>query len=109
MNPPTKKATWHEAKMAEQLYAACETKRAKTKPVNANSYDGAFEQNWQGIDVLRNDLGDRLSKGNCSHKLVVVMGWNTPQGNAVQNFNSILSHLLDETEAQRKIEGVHRK
>lgn len=77
---------------------------------------GDFERGWSGVKVLRDRLGNDLTppkdkkqmngekeKPPYSHILVIVMGWNTPQGEALQNFNSIVGHLLDEVDERRRI------
>lgn len=67
---------------------------------------GAFESSWEGIAALRKDLGKSIADDGYTHILVVVMGWNTTQDNAVDNYNSILGHLLDEVESRRKMRSV---
>lgn len=61
----------------------------------------AYRNSWRALERLKAALAKDLAEGGYSHIFVVTMGWNTPQGEAVQNFNSIIGHLLDEADAQR--------
>lgn len=58
----------------------------------------AYHQSGEAIMDLRSDINRHANRNKFTHILVMVMGWNTPQSNAVQNFNSIMGHLLDEYE-----------
>lgn len=53
----------------------------------------AFPNSWIALDALRSDLKASLATKRYTHAIVIVMGWNTPQTEAIRNFNSILSHL----------------
>lgn len=59
--------------------------------------DNAFSESWIALDVLTQELEQQISARDATtsytHAIVVVMGWNTPQFEAVRNFNSIVSHL----------------
>ncbi|MBB2918193.1 hypothetical protein [Cupriavidus alkaliphilus] len=57
----------------------------------------AFPDSWTGLDVLAKELERQFSERDAAsaytQAIVIVMGWNTPQLEAVRNFNSVLSHL----------------
>ncbi|WP_192457546.1 hypothetical protein [Musicola keenii] len=58
----------------------------------------AFEGSREGLQALKTALLASIDEHNRSghpytHAIVVVMGWNTPQIEAIRNFNSIMSHL----------------
>lgn len=51
-----------------------------------------FDASDDAVSLLRKELAD-VDPASYTHVLVVVMGWNTPQVEAVQNFNSVASHI----------------
>lgn len=61
-----------------------------------------YEKSWQAMDslrtVLKEDISDRLTTDDTAddytHIIIVVMGWNTNQEEAVRNFNSLGSNLI---------------
>ncbi|MCU0092860.1 alpha/beta hydrolase [Pseudomonas koreensis] len=53
----------------------------------------AFVSSWSALDSLQNSMHEKLLKGGYTHIVVVVMGWNTVQEEAVRNFNSILLNM----------------
>ncbi|WP_156472902.1 hypothetical protein [Pseudorhodoferax sp. Leaf265] len=59
------------------------------------SADRAFQDSRLAIGALQEEIGQQLASGkaNYTHLLVVVMGWNTEQIEAVRNFNSVVSHI----------------
>ncbi len=63
---------------------------------------GAFPASWTAIDELRERLIRDLRDPRHGYTdiLVVVMGWNTAQEEAVGNVNGIVGQLLDEAQAQ---------
>ncbi len=106
-----KMVTWDNKRAGRHLFAGCadEVKANENKKVNENK-KGAFVQGWKALKTLRKNLRDTLKpKNGYTHILVIAMGWNTPQDNAVQNYNSFIGHLLDEVEAECKRRGVARK
>jgi hypothetical protein len=55
----------------------------------------AYEDSWKALGVLRAEI-ERLFSHSArpyTHVVLVVMGWNTPQVEAVQNFNAIASQI----------------
>lgn len=91
-------APWHDDRMAQQLFPGCEG-----NPPASYRFT-PFARSWDGIESLRESLSRDMTE-EYSHIIVIVMGWNTPQYNAIQNFNSIVSHLVDEVETQRRGEN----
>ncbi len=63
-----------------------------------DSTAGAYAASWQAIDKLRVALTDDLRTGRYTDIIVVVMGWNTAESEALQNVNSFVGHLLDEAQ-----------
>lgn len=112
-DPGNSDATWDKAEVARQLFASCGSdqntkvsapennihKRAEGCRNHQSDYTTPFQMSWAAIDALCKDLTMTI-KDDITHIIVIVMGWNTPQDNAVQNYNSIMAHLLDEYEAR---------
>lgn len=55
-----------------------------------NSYQSAFADSWTAIDVLKDALRRDAASGRYTHLIVAMMGWRTPQEEAIRNFNSIV-------------------
>lgn len=53
----------------------------------------AFRKSWKALDILKEQIDQRLRDGAFTHILVVTMGWNTDQEEAVRNFNSIYKNI----------------
>lgn len=97
----------HEA--GGQLYPPCdETRTPKPSEAYANGWTGLARLKT----LLKDDLTPRSQRNGderateppnhqFSHIFVVVMGWNTPQGEAIQNFNSIIGRLLNDVDERR--------
>lgn len=54
----------------------------------------AFSQSWIALNDLGTSLKERLAGDRYSHVVVIVMGWNTIQEEAVRNFNSLAANLI---------------
>jgi hypothetical protein len=54
------------------------------------TYRSAFADSWRAIDVLKEALRDDAASGNYTHLVVAMMGWRTPQEEAIRNFNSLV-------------------
>lgn len=53
-----------------------------------------FKESWAAIDRVRKVVQEELRPGNkYTHVVVIVMGWNTQQIEALQNINSIVDRL----------------
>jgi len=52
-----------------------------------------FSGSWQAIQGVKQALKRDLESGNYTHLVVIVMGWNTQQTEAIQNFNSLVDRL----------------
>ncbi|WP_419736084.1 alpha/beta hydrolase [Pseudomonas sp. COR18] len=50
----------------------------------------AYRSSWLGMDTLRDSLSADIKSQAYTHIIVVVMGWNTVQEEAVRNINSII-------------------
>lgn len=54
-----------------------------------SSYRSAFTDSWGAIDTLQAALQADAATRRYTHLLVMMMGWRTPQEEAIRNFNSI--------------------
>lgn len=53
----------------------------------------AFEKSWDAVSLVKKTLSDRLAEGKYTDVIVISMGWNTNQIEAVQNFNSLVHQI----------------
>lgn len=53
----------------------------------------AFDKSWDAVRLLKETLADRLARDKYTDVIVISMGWNTNQIEAVQNFNSLVHQL----------------
>lgn len=74
--------------------------KAQAKPGNPVDCHGrpvadldVFDESWTAIRKIRDKLADDLDKGSYTDLVVISMGWNTNQVEAVQNFNSLVHQL----------------
>lgn len=58
----------------------------------------AFRSSWKGMRTLENALSTDIESHNYTHIVVVVMGWNTVQEEAVRNINSIIRGIKHASE-----------
>ncbi|MDQ0072522.1 hypothetical protein J2W34_004327 [Variovorax boronicumulans] len=78
--------------------------------LNKNSIDAAYKRSEnpkamqlervEGIGLYEKEKGVEYKK--YTHVIVVVLGWNTPQEQAVRNINSIAISLINERNAKRE-------
>lgn len=47
-----------------------------------------------GLSALKSNLKHDLKSGAYSHILIIVMGWNTSQSDAIRNFNDITGNII---------------
>lgn len=64
------------------------------------STSNAYNDSVIALEVLKSELESQklLDGKNYTHVLVVVMGWNTRQIEAIQNYNAIVSHIKHASE-----------
>ncbi|MDH4290062.1 MAG: hypothetical protein OEW27_08745 [Aquincola sp.] len=55
-----------------------------------STYRSAFSDSWSAIDALKEALSEDAATGNYTHLIVAMMGWRTPQEEAIRNFNSLV-------------------
>lgn len=55
-----------------------------------STYRSAFADSWIAIDALKAALREDAATGNYTHLVVAMMGWRTPQEEAIRNFNSLV-------------------
>lgn len=53
----------------------------------------AYKNSWAALAQLEKSMAKRIQKGSYSHIVVITMGWNTVQEEAIRNFNSIVSSM----------------
>lgn len=53
-----------------------------------------YKNSDAGLLALKNNLKHDLKSGAYSHILIIVMGWNTSQSEAVRNFNDITGNII---------------
>lgn len=61
-----------------------------------------YKNSDSGLTALKENLKHDLESGAYSHILVIVMGWNTSQSEAVRNFNDITGNIITASFEQRK-------
>ncbi len=61
------------------------------EPINA------FKNSWDALKELKNSILNRVKENTYSHIIVITMGWNTTQEEAIFNFNSILSNMKEQS------------
>lgn len=80
---------------AETAPQASDWKNCERQPVALQA--DAMQASWQAVRNIRQELDATLSRhpDRYTHVLVMVMGWNTVQTEAVQNFNSLYLALKE--------------
>ncbi len=53
----------------------------------------AFTKSWSALDILKREMNEKLASGGYTHVMVIVMGWNTDQEEAVRNYNSLVKNI----------------
>ncbi|HFP9327710.1 TPA: hypothetical protein ACT1UT_002687 [Raoultella planticola] len=61
-----------------------------------------YKNSDTGLNALKDNLKHDLKTGAYSHILIIVMGWNTSQSEAVRNFNDIAGNIITASLEQRK-------
>lgn len=74
----------------------CERNPIRAQSQDENPYVDAMQASRDAVQIVRKNLDTALqNSSDYTHVLVVVMGWNTLQAEAIQNFNSIYLSLKD--------------
>jgi hypothetical protein len=55
------------------------------------SPQNAYLSSWKGMDILKQKIDEQIDQ--YTHVVVITMGWNTVQEEAVRNFNSMMKNL----------------
>lgn len=55
-----------------------------------SEYQSAYADSWRAIDALKASIDRDLASGQYTHLIVAMMGWRTPQEEAIRNFNSLM-------------------
>ena len=53
----------------------------------------AYVGSWNALDLLKQDIHNKIQNGSYTHIFVGMMGWNTDQEEAVRNFNSVAKNV----------------
>lgn len=53
----------------------------------------AYNSSWDALNVLADTLNNRIQQNSYSHIVVISMGWNTMQKEAIQNMNALLGNI----------------
>lgn len=61
-----------------------------------------YKNSDKGLAALKDNLKHDLKTGVYSHILIMVMGWNTSQSEAVRNFNDIAGNIINASLEQRE-------
>lgn len=61
-----------------------------------------YKNSDAGLNALKDNLKYDLKTGAYSHILIIVMGWNTSQSEAVRNFNDIAGNIITASLEQTK-------
>ncbi len=73
----------------EQLAETCK-EMGQPVPISPKH---AYKKSWYALEILRTSLEKRLRTGKYTHIIVIIMGWNTVQEEAVRSFNSIIKNI----------------
>ena len=60
----------------------------------------AYKKSWKALDILRQSMERQLRAGRYTHIVVITMGWNTVQEEAVRNFNTIIRNIKEAADRQ---------
>jgi hypothetical protein len=60
---------------------------------DVSRYRTAFADSWSAIDTLKQALDSDAASGRYTHLVVAMMGWRTPQEEAIRNFNSLMRSI----------------
>lgn len=88
-----------EAPLDQPLFERCPSGTTASAISPEAPSPKVFERSWDGLRALRSDIEEQ--RGEFSHIMIFVMGWNTPQHEAIQNINSLVGNLLDVVDAKR--------
>ena len=73
----------------KQLVESCKEVGTPT-PIPPNH---AYKMSWDALELLRKSIERRLRTGKYTHIIVIIMGWNTVQEEAIRSFNSIIKNI----------------
>lgn len=71
-----------------QLARACAD--AAPAPLDTRA---AFSDSWRALDTLKEVLAKKIDSKKYTDLVIITMGWNTAQEEAVRNFNSIINSM----------------
>ncbi len=55
----------------------------------------AYKRSWQAMDALERSIEERLKTGGYTHVIVLTMGWNTVQEEAIRDFKTIIKYIKE--------------
>lgn len=59
----------------------------------------AYKGSWDALDALSSAIKSRLQQNNYTHIVVISMGWNTTQEEAIENVNALLGNIREASQA----------
>ena len=59
----------------------------------------AYKGSWDALDSLSTALKSKLQQNSYSHIVVLSMGWNTTQQEAIKNMNTLLGNIREASQA----------
>ncbi|BBU30268.1 hypothetical protein BTHE68_40020 [Burkholderia sp. THE68] len=72
-----------------------ENSLASAASFQARSIDTLYGDGLAALKPLENQLTQDVQRDGYTHLLVVVMGWNTSQDEAIRNFNDIVGNIVE--------------
>ncbi|MFZ2406439.1 MAG: alpha/beta hydrolase [Methylobacter sp.] len=63
------------------------------KPPSPATPENAYRDSWKALSSLQEAIKHRVQSGKYTDIIVITMGWNTVQEEAIRNFNSITSSI----------------
>lgn len=62
-------------------------------PIKNGDFGETFTKSWDAVDIFRDDLTKRIAENDFTHLIVVIMGLDTAQEEAIRNYTSIISSI----------------
>lgn len=96
---------YYRPKIKDLTLPPCDPKEPRLVVAPADAY----RSSWLAMDELQRDLGSEIAARSYTHIVVVVMGWNTVQEEAVRNINSIVRSIRTGEKIDREKSGQANK
>ncbi len=53
----------------------------------------AYKKSWEALDILKTSVKEELETGEYTHVVILTLGWNTVQEEAIRNFKTIIKYI----------------